>query len=128
MPDYDRNAETAENPLPNNPFDEFQAFTDEVSIYPDAGTGTIPALTYASLGLTGESGEVAEKVKKHLRDQGPEPEFDLALTKELGDVLFYVARVARERRISLSHVVAACTEKLRSRKARGKLRGSGDDR
>ena len=82
------------------------------------------------LGLAGEAGEAVDKVKKILRDhQGKISEADReALLKELGDVLWYVASVARYLDEPLARVAEGNLAKLESRYQRGKLGGSGDDR
>lgn len=83
-------------------------------------------LWFYTIGLAGEVGEVSEKVKKHYRDGAALDR--AAVTKELGDVLWYLAAIANVLGIKLSEVAAANIEKLESRSARGKLPGSGDDR
>lgn len=95
-------------------------------IYPDMGTNP----TYPTLGLVGESGEVAEKLKKIIRDKGGKPteEDKHEIAKELGDVLWYVANLAAEFGYSLSTIAQMNLEKLHSRKDRGVLQGSGDNR
>lgn len=87
-------------------------------------------VVYPVLGLTGEAGEVAEKVKKMIRDKGGEPdeEFFNDMKKELGDVLWYVNAAARDCGWTLEDLANANLEKLYSRKKRGKISGSGDDR
>lgn len=82
------------------------------------------------LGINGEAGEVAEKVKKIIRDkQGDISEEDKReLAKELGDVLWYLAVFANQLGFSLDSVATDNLEKLQSRKQRGKLTGSGDNR
>lgn len=82
------------------------------------------------LGLVGESGEIAEKFKKILRDKaGKLSDEDKAeLLKELGDVLWYVNSVAYLLGGTLDNVAKANIDKLASRKARGKISGSGDNR
>ena len=82
------------------------------------------------LGLAGEAGEATDKVKKILRDHGGEisEEDREGLLKELGDVLWYVASVARYLDEPLSKVAKGNLEKLESRLQRGKLGGSGDNR
>lgn len=78
------------------------------------------------LGLSGEVGEVAEKYKKELRDKKLFEKEDLR--KELGDVMWYLAVLAAENDISMDSIAVANIKKLASRKQRGKLSGSGDNR
>jgi NTP pyrophosphatase (non-canonical NTP hydrolase) len=82
------------------------------------------------LGLVGETGEIAEKFKKLYRDKNGEFSEDdkAAMTKELGDVLWYVSVVSTYLDISLQDVATQNIEKLKSRQQRGKLSGSGDNR
>ncbi|GHJ56082.1 hypothetical protein Nm8I071_53890 [Nonomuraea sp. TT08I-71] len=82
------------------------------------------------LGLVGESGELAEKVKKWVRDlDSEESRIDRAgIAKELGDVLWYVAVLADHLDLSLDDIATANLAKLASRQGRGVLGGSGDDR
>lgn len=105
---------------------EFQSYALETAIYPDRGSNFI----YPALGLVGEAGEVADKLKKVIRDdQGvlTDPVRE-AVAKELGDVLWYVAVLADELDFSLDEVFDIVLTKLRSRKERGVLTGSGDNR
>ena len=87
-------------------------------------------LVYPGLGLAGEAGEVAEHVKKVVRDDGGEitDERRAAMSKELGDVLWYVAQIASELGLDLEEIAQANLEKLLSRRRRGVLSGSGDER
>jgi NTP pyrophosphatase (non-canonical NTP hydrolase) len=87
-------------------------------------------LIYAALGLTGEAGEVADKVKKILRDKdGDFSQLDKDdIIKELVDVLWYIAIFAKSIGVTLDEVATKNAEKLASRQARGTLRGSGDNR
>jgi NTP pyrophosphatase (non-canonical NTP hydrolase) len=81
---------------------------------------------YITLGMTGEAGEIANKVKKVMRDG---KELDLEDIKhELGDVLWYVAGLATVLGIDLEDVAQANLDKLASRKERGVIGGSGDNR
>lgn len=83
---------------------------------------------YCVLGLAGEAGEVASKVAKCLRD-GTEIEILRDdLKKELGDVLWMIASICVDLEINLGDVAEANLEKLNSRKDRGVIGGSGDDR
>lgn len=83
---------------------------------------------YNALGLTGEAGEVADKVKKHWRDGGNYVDTRNAVKLELGDTLWYLAREAADWNLSLEEVAQANLDKLASRAARGVLGGSGDER
>jgi NTP pyrophosphatase (non-canonical NTP hydrolase) len=107
-------------------FSDYQEQSRATAVYPDAGDN----LTYPALGLCGEAGEVAEKVKKALRDDGGvlTEERRAALAAELGDVLWYVAQVATEAGLRLDVVAQDNLDKLRSRQERHALHGSGDAR
>ena len=87
-------------------------------------------LVYPILGIVGEAGELANKLKKVARDD--QGQMDLHAVedteKELGDVQWYVAAIATELRTRLSSVANNNLNKLFSRKARGVLGGSGDNR
>ena len=79
-----------------------------------------------TLGLVGEAGELAEKLKKSIRDYSL---FDKeGSLKELGDVLFYVAALANLYGGSLQTVAEMNIKKLDDRQLRGVLQGSGDNR
>ena len=110
-------------------FNSYQESTRETAVYPGAGTGGIEALAYVGLGL-GETGEVQGKIKKVIRDDYGvlSQEKALQILHELGDVLWYVARTADEIGFSLEEVARRNVEKLNSRKERGVLQGSGDNR
>ena len=79
-----------------------------------------------TLGLIGEAGEVAEKIKKMLRDSTKVSPDELV--KELGDVVFYVTALANYFNSDLTEVLQANMDKLNSRERRGVIRGSGDNR
>jgi NTP pyrophosphatase (non-canonical NTP hydrolase) len=103
---------------------DYQRRSRATAIYPGLGE----SLAYPALGLCGEAGEVAELVKKALRDDGGTlgQERRALLEKELGDVLWYLAQVATEAGLDLDAIAAANLEKLASRAARGTIHGSGD--
>lgn len=108
---------------------QYQRQAAETAVYPDVGRGTSLAVLYLGLGL-GEAGEVQGKIKKIIRDDDGvlSDEKREVILDELGDVLWYVAMLARELGVSLETVAAHNLEKLASRAERGTLRGSGDVR
>jgi NTP pyrophosphatase (non-canonical NTP hydrolase) len=89
-----------------------------------------PAFFAQLLGLVGETGEIAEKFKKIYRDKNGEftAEDKQEMSKELGDVLWYLSVVCTYLDISLEDVASINIEKLQSRLRRDKLKGSGDNR
>ena len=91
----------------------------------DEKEGAFKSLAIMSLGAAGETGEVIEHVKKFLRDGNLDLE---ALKLELGDMVYYWARLCKFFNLEPSEVIAANVRKLESRKARGTIRGSGDNR
>ena len=107
-------------------FDNYQIEARKTAIYPNKDKNFI----YPTLGLVGESGEVAEKVKKILRDKNNSFDYEskIAIKKELGDVLWYLSNLCDELDFSLNEVAEENLEKLNSRLSRGKISGSGDDR
>lgn len=108
-------------------FNEYQQKAISTSLKPER---TLDSFTYRTLGLVGEAGEVAEKVKKIMRDKnGKVSKLDRdELVKELGDVLWYMQALADWLEVPLDQVASVNLEKVLSRKARGKTGGSGDNR
>ena len=82
------------------------------------------------LGLAGEAGEVTDKVKKIIRDKGGRANSEdiTAISKELGDVLWYVASIARCLDLPLSKIASQNIDKLEDRYKRNKIHGAGDER
>ena len=110
---------------------EYQELAREYDTFADQSSeATNPAMMAKILGLAGETGEVCEKFKKILRDKdGMISEEDKAdMTKELGDVLWYLATIGRYLNIDLEAIAEINIDKLKSRKARNKLTGNGDNR
>jgi NTP pyrophosphatase (non-canonical NTP hydrolase) len=112
-------------------FDEYQKSAKQTDLTAGKNQGVMSVgFLDKLLGLVGESGEIAEKVKKILRDKaGQMEEADKQeLIKELGDVLWYVALVADNLGVSFDEVATRNIDKLASRSKRGRLEGSGDNR
>jgi len=107
-------------------FKDYQKKVMETAIYPHQGDN----LSYPALGLTGEAGEVADKIKKLIRDDGGvlTDKRRVEMIKKLGDVLWYLAAMAMELGVSLEEVAKTNVEKLADRKKRGVLTGEGDNR
>lgn len=93
-------------------------------------TLNIPEFIDKVLGLVGESGELADKVKKIIRDKHGDfdPEDRIALLKELGDVLWYVAEISSYLDMPMNDLAKMNLEKLANRRKRGTLAGAGDER
>lgn len=108
---------------------EYQSMALETAIYPEEFK-----VIYPTLGITGEAGEVSDKIKKLIRDKGykggliedAKDREDIAL--ELGDVLWYVATLAHDIGFTLEQVAMMNYFKLQKRKEQNKLGGSGDHR
>ncbi|MFB6356677.1 MAG: nucleoside triphosphate pyrophosphohydrolase family protein [bacterium] len=118
-----QNSSSSENSSPLS-LDDYQEGSLETVIYPELGDN----IMYPVLGLNGEAGELAEKVKKSIRDESDLKESRDEMIDELGDVLWYVAICAHELGVDLSDVARRNLDKLRDRKERGTLQGSGDKR
>ena len=104
---------------------EYQQKALETAVYPQEFK-----IIYPSLGLTGEAGECADKVKKVIRDNGEQftEEKKYELAKEIGDVLWYCATFANDIGFDLETIGQMNNDKLHSRQERGVLGGSGDNR
>lgn len=107
-------------------FGEYQQSSRRFVIYPNPGSN----ISYPTLGLANEAGEVAGKVKKVFRDGNgiPNDEEKEKIAAEIGDVLWYCAQLATELGVSLDDIASQNIDKLSSRLDRGKLGGSGDTR
>lgn len=106
-------------------FKDYQEKSKRTAIYPKD-----QAIYYLPLGLVGESGEIADKVKKVIRDEKGKLNENTKkeITKELGDVLWYLSQLATELDFSLEEIAQNNLNKLASRKKRNRLEGSGDNR
>lgn len=108
-----------------NTFEKYQAAARQTAQYPVIGHGIV----YPALGLAGEAGEVADKVKKLFRDHNGELDRCRAdLIMELGDVLWYLSALCDQLHVDLAEVAVMNIAKLQSRADRGTLGGEGDDR
>lgn len=105
---------------------EYQERALTTAIYPDESK-----ITYPALGLVGEAGEIANKVKKLIRDEMTPEVYESKKTDiahEIGDVLWYCSALANDLGMSLSVIAAQNLDKLEDRKRRNTLQGSGDNR
>jgi len=103
-------------------FNEYGEFVKSMKVYPEKY-----AIIYPAMRLCGEAGEIAEKVKKQVMRGDKELDKE-SLLKELGDPLWYITSMADDLGYTLQDVIDANVEKLTSRKDRGVLKGSGDER
>lgn len=106
-------------------FETYQNEAVRTAIY---GTGS--KIIYPALGLANEAGEVLGKIKKVLRDKEGvfTEETNLEIGKEIGDVLWYIAALARDLELDLNVIAENNIIKLRDRQARNVIQGSGDNR
>ena len=106
-------------------YDDYQKQAKKTAIYPSSA-----GVMYPALGLTGEAGEVANKVKKIVRDgyANSPPDWREQVAHELGDVLWYCAALASDLGLSLGRIATENADKLSGRQQRGTLGGSGDNR
>ena len=106
-------------------FNEYQEQAISTAVYPEE-----LVILYPTLGLCGEAGEVAEKIKKLYRDADGQLTFDFIATvkDELGDVLWYLANLAHDLDLDLNQVAEANLVKLKSRSERNVVHGDGDSR
>tara|TARA_R110001632_G_scaffold778_2_gene2879 strand:+ start:42 stop:419 length:378 start_codon:yes stop_codon:yes gene_type:complete len=106
-------------------FNKYQETAVETAIYPSTHR-----ILYPALGMAGEAGEVANKVKKIIRD-GPEnmpDDWKDQIAGEIGDVLWYCAALSNDIGIPLALIAAQNRDKLLARKQKGTIQGSGDKR
>ncbi|HAR99519.1 MAG: putative pyrophosphatase [Candidatus Moranbacteria bacterium GW2011_GWC2_37_73] len=107
-------------------FNEYQKESRKHAIYPGIGSN----FSFPVIGLAGETGEVAEKIKKIIRDKDGvvDDSSREEVGKELGDVLWYLSQIASEFELSLDDVANDNIEKIRSRRERNMTHGNGDNR
>ena len=107
-------------------FKEFQEKARELAVYP--AQQSIDGLVYTVLALSGEIGELANKLKKVLRGDYTVYETLPEMLAEMGDILWYLAATADELEVSLDDIASWNLEKLQERKEQRKILGSGDRR
>lgn len=103
---------------------EYQIAAAQTAIYPHP-------IVYPALGLTGEAGEVADKIKKVIRDRSGDfssEDVRRDIAKEIGDVLWYCAMLSHDLGFSLEEVARLNIDKLQSRQRRDAIHGNGDNR
>jgi NTP pyrophosphatase (non-canonical NTP hydrolase) len=107
-------------------FKDYQKQSRTTAIYPSM----CQSYTFSLIGLVGETGEVAEKIKKLIRDrQGKlDDSYRDEIKKEMGDVLWYFSQLATDLDINLEDLVQTNLKKIKSRHVRSKIHGSGDNR
>lgn len=107
-------------------FRQYQYYSRQTAIYPNKGNNFV----YPTLGLCGESGEIAEKIKKIIRDKDGviSEQTKEDLEKELGDVLWYISNLASELNLDMQKIARKNLEKLFDRLERNKITGEGDNR
>lgn len=107
-------------------FNTYQKEALKTAVYPNIGGNVY----YPVLGLCGEAGELANKVKKVMRDhQGViGPEMVASLWDEVGDLLWYISAIAFELRANLGDLAQLNLDKLKDRADRGVIKGEGDKR
>lgn len=103
--------------------DEYQRRAHDTAVYPARHS-----LPYLTLGLTGEAGEIANKVKKVIRDSLPIESVRLDLALEAGDTLWYLSELAAKLGYTLSQIAEMNLNKLAERKRTNTIKGSGDER
>lgn len=109
-------------------FSEYQRIAAETAIYP--GKKELIGLMYCGLGAAGEAGEVANKIKKVLRDNNCKLDADYRekIVKDIGGTLWYLSQLAEEMGTSLGEIALMNVDELRGRRERGTLHGDGDNR
>jgi len=127
-----------DEPMPDSFVKRYQRTTPETAVYRDSTRELVESATreelewminflYVSLGLSGERGEIQNIAKKFLRD-GPTDELKTRLFDEIGDQVYYLFEVCNLVGLDMEDIMSYNLLKLRQRKERGTLHGSGDNR
>lgn len=109
-------------------FDNYQAYASETAVYP--GKGNLLGILYCGLGAAGETGEVANKLKKMMRDNNCvlDDAFRAKIKAEMGGALWYFSQLAKEIGTTLGEIARDNVLELRGRRERGTIHGDGDNR
>lgn len=110
------------------PLSNYQNECGKTAVYP--GKGDLTGLQYVVLGLVGEAGEIAQKLKKQIRDRAGviDESFKENMMMEIGDCLWYIAQLCTELGLNLDAVANRNIEKLRARMLANTIKGDGDNR
>ena len=110
--------------------DEYQEKAKKYDFFEETEDFNKVAFLEKVLGIVGEAGETADKIKKIIRDKSGKPTDGdkVEITKELGDILWYLANIARYMGVTMTEVAQMNLDKLESRRERNKLHGEGDNR
>ena len=104
-------------------FNEYQKIARSTAVYPEEYK-----VIYPALGLCGEAGEVADKIKKTIRGDSSLDEVSGNIAGDLGDVLWYLAILADDLGFDLDKIAHWNVDKLNRRWRKGKIKGDGDNR
>ena len=104
-------------------FNEYQKLARSTAVYP-----VQDKIVYPTLGLCGEAGEVADKIKKTIRGDSTLDEVTGNIADELGDVLWYLAILADDLGVDLEDIAKWNVDKLQRRMKSNKIKGDGDNR
>ena len=104
-------------------FNEYQKLARSTAVYPEEHK-----VVYPALGLCGEAGEVADKIKKTIRGDSSLDEVTGDIAGELGDVLWYLAILADDLGFDLDKIAHWNVDKLNRRWRKGRIKGDGDNR
>ena len=110
--------------------DEYQEKAKKYDFFEETEDFNKVAFLEKVLGIVGEAGETADKIKKIIRDKSGKPTDGdkVEITKELGDILWYLVNIARYMGVTMTEVAQMNLDKLESRRERNKLHGEGDNR
>lgn len=120
------------NKIDHMSFAEYLAKTDDTAVYPESNTGKVSELSYLGIAFIGEAGELVNNVKKIIRN-GPGMDYNVyenvsnhdlicKIREEMGDVLWYYARLCGFFNWSLDEIMQENIDKLRLRKIAGQLK------